>query len=1000
MSRKVNVLVLVGLCALLLAWAAVAVAHEGDAALALIDADVQSGILSPDQALLYKLQYVFDRDALPAVYAPVGAAPVKCATPLLIEFEQRRATLPRAMVEQVESYLQVGGAKATYISPSGHFRMTYDTVGTNAVPAADTSPANGVPDYVEKCAQYMDTSWSTEIDVLGFNAPPTSPYYEVSFEEMSAYGYTQVVSGYTTRMVLENDFVGFPANDDPDGDALGAAKVTCAHEFKHASQRATSLWSEGGWVELDATWAEDVVFDATNDYYNYLGAGCGITSPSSSLDAGGTGSYEDCIWQIWMSETWSNDLIVDLWTWRATHQTQTMLGSYNYILTTMGSSISAGFPIYAAWNYATRTKVIAGFGYSEGSSYPNSLVTNNTVYPYSGSGTVNHLAATNIHCTGFTPGEAGNLRVQFNGDNTADIALIAVIKQNSGTSSWQEIPLDAANDADLELSVPLGNLNRVGFVIANAGQTGDNKTWTLDLSKVVDLPDPAVLLNVASLDQTLEPDQAAVQPLLLTNDGEVGSSLDYEVHLMATPPGVKRVVASAAAAVGPVKTPPAGLQESEIVRAPRYAGDCVFGNSDTSAILGYYGSWWAGNETYATRINPADYACGCNPGFNIRAIHMLLYLETTSTPSIQVHLAAAPAGCSAPGAILDSSAVVSVSGITANGYYDIEVPCDLACQDMGSEYFLLFEFLDANGPVGIPVDTAPTTCVDYNDWGSGFADVVSGYGFQGDWFIWADVDCCGVATPEVSVVGPNGGEYVAAGTAATVTWTATVVTDVKVEFSRDGGGSWELLSASTPNDGSEAFTLSGPASEQGLIRVGSTDGVYTDVSDAVFTVYDAVPWLDCTPTSGTLAQGANAGLVVGFDSTGLTAAVYTGYLVIISNALSSPDVVPVTLTVEDPGTGVGDVPFGFALRGNVPNPFNPATEIRFQLATAGHAVVEVLDLQGRVVRTLHDGQLAAGPATLSWDGRDAAGRRVASGAYRARLTAGGQTATHKMILAK
>jgi flagellar hook assembly protein FlgD len=62
--------------------------------------------------------------------------------------------------------------------------------------------------------------------------------------------------------------------------------------------------------------------------------------------------------------------------------------------------------------------------------------------------------------------------------------------------------------------------------------------------------------------------------------------------------------------------------------------------------------------------------------------------------------------------------------------------------------------------------------------------------------------------------------------------------------------------------------------------------------------------------------------------------------------------------------------------------------------------VEVLDLQGRRVRTLLRGDLAAGPAVITWNGLDEAGRPVPSGTYLARLVGGGQIATHKMMLTK
>jgi hypothetical protein len=73
------------------------------------------------------------------------------------------------------------------------------------------------------------------------------------------------------------------------------------------------------------------------------------------------------------------------------------------------------------------------------------------------------------------------------------------------------------------------------------------------------------------------------------------------------------------------------------------------------------------------------------------------------------------------------------------------------------------------------------------------------------------------------------------------------------------------------------------------------------------------------------------------------------------------------------------------LVGSAPNPFNPSTEIRFETVRPGDARVAVYDLQGRRVRLLVDEYRPAGPNTAAWDGRDASGRTVASGAYYVRL---------------
>lgn len=83
-----------------------------------------------------------------------------------------------------------------------------------------------------------------------------------------------------------------------------------------------------------------------------------------------------------------------------------------------------------------------------------------------------------------------------------------------------------------------------------------------------------------------------------------------------------------------------------------------------------------------------------------------------------------------------------------------------------------------------------------------------------------------------------------------------------------------------------------------------------------------------------------------------------------------------------------------------PNPFNPQTTLRFELARSGHAVLEIFDLAGRRVRTLVSGELAAGGHALRWDGNDDGGRALASGSYLGRLRTGGDLALVKMQLVR
>jgi hypothetical protein len=106
---------------------------------------------------------------------------------------------------------------------------------------------------------------------------------------------------------------------------------------------------------------------------------------------------------------------------------------------------------------------------------------------------------------------------------------------------------------------------------------------------------------------------------------------------------------------------------------------------------------------------------------------------------------------------------------------------------------------------------------------------------------------------------------------------------------------------------------------------------------------------------------------------------------------------------EDLPSGVDDsVPNRVTALGLAhPNPFNPSTTIEFALARPEGARLDVYTVDGRLVRTLIDRDLAAGPHTATWNGVDHQGRSVASGTYFYRLTTGsGFSEAGRMVLVK
>ena len=94
---------------------------------------------------------------------------------------------------------------------------------------------------------------------------------------------------------------------------------------------------------------------------------------------------------------------------------------------------------------------------------------------------------------------------------------------------------------------------------------------------------------------------------------------------------------------------------------------------------------------------------------------------------------------------------------------------------------------------------------------------------------------------------------------------------------------------------------------------------------------------------------------------------------------------------EDEKSGLS----AFSLQQNYPKPFNPNTEIRFQIADYGWVTLKVYDVLGREVAVLVDGTQEAGHRTVKFEARGLSG-----GVYFLRLHAGNYISTRKMLLTK
>ena len=170
----------------------------------------------------------------------------------------------------------------------------------------------------------------------------------------------------------------------------------------------------------------------------------------------------------------------------------------------------------------------------------------------------------------------------------------------------------------------------------------------------------------------------------------------------------------------------------------------------------------------------------------------------------------------------------------------------------------------------------------------------------------------------------------------------------------------------------------------------SYDWSFTDISGEEFLLDD-----DCV-AEGSEAEAWFDALQVGSTTNYLRGIVTYSYGTWKVEVVNDEDI--------NNETGVDEIvvarPVEFILEQNFPNPFNPATHIRYGLPETGRVQVVVYDILGRPVATVVDGLEQAGYHTAYWNGTTNEGMPVASGTYFLRLFSLGKQQVIRMTFTK
>ncbi len=306
-----------------------------------------------------------------------------CGFSAQLELRNHWQELPLQLQSAALTLLQEPVRQTSVVSPAGHFVLHYDTTGYHAVPLEDIS-GNGIPDYVDSAAVYLDYAWQVEIEELGFLPPPDSDgqpvqQYPIYFTNFGYYGMTSFDpyediaalpgNNYTSYIELNNDF--YSRHFFSTG--LAALKVTAAHEFNHAIQLGYHFrFTQSGYpdiffMEMTSTWLEDYVFDEVNDYFQYLPAFLPNIDGRSFDRFDGNSEYANSLYLHMLAEVYSPEIVPQVWTQIIQ---EPAIDALNTVLNKYGSSFADSHNRYAVWVFFTGSRAISGRYFPEASDYP------------------------------------------------------------------------------------------------------------------------------------------------------------------------------------------------------------------------------------------------------------------------------------------------------------------------------------------------------------------------------------------------------------------------------------------------------------------------------------------------------------------------------------------------------------------------------------------------------------------------------------------------------
>jgi len=261
--------------------------------------------------------------------------------------------------------------QTSIVSPSGIFRIHYDITGSN-VPSYLSG--SSIETNVLEVAKAMDSTYSFEVDYLGYPQPPSDGneggdnLYDVYIvnQPSGLYGFTQFEfeiepgsNRFTSYLVIDNNYTGYFSV------GVFGLRVTAAHEFHHAIQGGNYIFrsSDTYFYEITSTAMEEFVYDDVNDYLQYLSSY--FAHPDRPIPQ--QNGYNMAIWNIYLKETFSFGILKTQWELMPDFRAITSIS--NSIINE-GSAFPRELNKFGIWTFFTNYKAIPGLYFKDASQFP------------------------------------------------------------------------------------------------------------------------------------------------------------------------------------------------------------------------------------------------------------------------------------------------------------------------------------------------------------------------------------------------------------------------------------------------------------------------------------------------------------------------------------------------------------------------------------------------------------------------------------------------------